>query len=110
MPRSRQFRAFESCAFVLTELIFSAIFGYSAFFGARSASGEAFFVRFWGAAGCFAEPAQGVREKKFCFFGVVNQCIGTIWRIFLKKYFAGMENGCIFASVFDRKTTVHRNG
>ena len=65
MPRSRQFRAFESCAFVLTELIFSAIFRYRAFFDGRPASGEAFFVRFLGAAGCFAEPARGVREKKF---------------------------------------------
>jgi hypothetical protein len=95
---------------VPTKLIFSAIFGYGAFFCARPASGEAFFVRFWGAAGCFAEPARGVREKKFCFFGVVNQCIEVFLEFFLKKYFAGMENGCIFASVFDRKTTVHRNG
>jgi hypothetical protein len=58
----------------------------------------------------FSDPGTAVHEKYFRFFGSGLQRVVKIIRKKVKKYFAGMKNGCIFAAVFDRKTTVHRNG
>ena len=52
--------------------------------------------------GCIA----GCVKKSFVSICLRNNGDMVFWRIFLKKYFAGMEKGCIFAAVFDRKTTV----
>ena len=61
---------------------------------------------FWGKGegeGCFARGGGMEDENFFCFVPVDFQTVRFVSEFFLKKYFAGLENGCIFALAFDGK-------
>ena len=53
--------------------------------------------------GCFAGAGAGGGENFFCFACVDFQMVRVFCNFFLKKYFASLENGCIFALAFDGK-------
>ena len=53
--------------------------------------------------GCFAGAWAGGGENFFCFDCVDFQVVRMFYKFFLKKYFASLENGCIFALAFDGK-------
>jgi len=53
--------------------------------------------------GCFAGTEAGCGKNFFCFACVDFQVVRMFCKFFLKKYFASLENGCIFALAFDRK-------
>ena len=51
--------------------------------------------------GRFAGCREAVRGKNFNFFQVDGQCVVEKIPEKAKKYFGGLENGCIFAPAFD---------
>jgi hypothetical protein len=61
---------------------------------------------FWGKGvgeGCFARGGGMEDENFFGFVPVDFQTVRFVSEFFLKKYFASLENGCIFALAFDGK-------
>ena len=53
--------------------------------------------------GCFAGAGAGGGKNFFCFACTDFQMVRMFCKFFLKKYFASLENGCIFALAFDGK-------
>ena len=48
----------------------------------------------------------GCDENFFDFVGAVFHAVVIFFEGKMKKYFGSLENGCIFASAFDRKARV----
>ena len=46
-------------------------------------------------------------EKSLIFLSAGAQRVGNFFQQKVKKYFGGTGKGCIFAPVFDERTTVH---
>ena len=64
-------------------------------------------VNFWRGGGRVRGGFVGGCEKKLFFLSAGAQRVGDFFQQKVKKYFGGTGKGCIFAPVFDERTTVH---
>ena len=70
----------------------------------------AHFCEKWGGGGVFCRVFWAGDEKKFVFKLVDYYCVDRKVRRKMKKIFASLKKGRIFASAFNKKTGVDKNG